>query len=352
MKRFQYHLRTLALAVAALTLEAQPKPAEACGGFFAAKLEERPSLAYEQTLIIYDDQKSVEHFVREVVFDKGKSAFGFVVPTPGRPEVFPVQKNPFKDLTERFPLFPPMRSGLMGGAVGFGSGKGGGGGAVEVLETKRVGSFKAFVLAARDSDAFANWLKQQGFVSTPESDRWLHHYVTLGFYFVALRYEPPAAPAADQLKADKAQPSAETIRISFPTPLAFYPYLEPDPAVGAKTPEQRGLEVWLVTRQRSLPIAARKRPTGGVDWLRPLASGASYGGFKENLVGALSELTPLSPDGSLFVQRFVDQKRSRAGFGDILFVPEAAGALPAERREAVRALLPLLDPELLPKGTP
>lgn len=351
MKRFRYQLRTLGLALAALTLEAQPKPAEACGGFFAGKLEERPSLSYEQTLIVYDEQQSLEHFVREVVFDKGKRAFGFVVPTPGRPEVFPVRKSPFPELTERFPLFPPQRGGLMAAGAGFGSGKGGGG-AVEVLETKRVGSFKAFVLAARDPGAFANWLAQQGFASTPESDRWLAHYVALGFYFVAMRYEPPAPPPASQLKAESAAPSAETIRISFPTPLAFYPYLEPEAAVGAKTPEQRGLEVWLVTRQRALPLAARKRATGGVDWLRPLESGASYGGFKENLAGALGELSSLSPDGSLFVQRFVDQKRSRAGFGDILFVPEAAGALPPERREAVRALLPLLDPELLPKGTP
>jgi hypothetical protein len=346
MKRFRYHLRTLALALAALTLEAQPKPAEACGGFFAGELEERPSLSYEQTLIVYDDQKSLEHFVREVVFDKGKSAFGFVVPTPGRPEVFPVPKNPFKDLTERFPLFPPMRSGLVAAGAGFGSGKGGGG-AVEVLEAKRVGSFKAFVLAARDPGAFANWLKQQGFASTPEADRWLAHYVTLGFHFVALRYEP--AGAANLVAG---VPSAETIRISFSTPLPFYPYLEPDSAPGAKTPEQRGLEVWLVTRERSLPIAARKRATGGVDWLRPLESGASYGGYKDNLAGALGEMTSLLPNSSLFVQRFVDQKRSRAGFGDILFVPEAAGALPPERREAMRALLPLLDPELLPKGTP
>lgn len=345
MKRFRYHLRTLGLALAALTLEAQPKPAEACGGFFASKLEERPSLAYEQTLIVYDDQKSLEHFVREVVFDKSKREFGFVVPTPGRPEVFPVQKSPFKELTERFPLFPPMRAGFAAAGAGFGSGKGGG--AVEVLETKRVGSFKAFVLAARDPGAFANWLAQQGFASTPESDRWLAHYVTLGFYFVAMRYEPPSAA---NLVAGV--PSAETIRISFSTPLPFYPYLEPDAAAGAKTPEQRGLEVWLVTRQRSVPIAARKRATGGVDWLRPLEAGASYGGYKDNLTGALGELTSLLPVSSLFVQRFVDQKRSRAGFGDILFVPEAAGALPPERREAVRALLPLLDPELLPKGTP
>lgn len=346
MKTIRRRLRTLALALVALTLEAQPRPAEACGGFFAAKVEERPSLSYEQTLIIYDEQKSLEHFVREVVFDKESREFGFVVPTPGRPEVFPVLKNPFKELSERFPLFPATRGGSFGAGSGIGGGKGGGG-AVEVLEAKRVGSFKAFVLAARDPAAFANWLKQQGFVSTPESDRWLAHYVKLGFYFVAMRYEPVSA---GNLTAGVA--SAETIRISFPTPLAFYPYLEPDAAAGAKTPEARGLEVWMVARQRSLPIAARKRATGGVDWLRPLESGASYGGFRENVAGGLDELTPLLPAGSLFVQRFVDQKRSRAGFGDILFVPEAAGALPPERREAVRALLPLLDPELLPRGMP
>jgi hypothetical protein len=36
---------------------------------------------------------------------------------------------------------------------------------------------KAFVLAARDPGAFANWLGQQGFASSPESDRWLSYYV-------------------------------------------------------------------------------------------------------------------------------------------------------------------------------
>lgn len=348
MRQLRARLRTLVLALAALTLEARPKPAEACAGFFSFKVEERPSLAYEQTLIVYDDQAMLEHFVREVVFDKGRSPFGFVVPTPGRPEVFPVAKSPFENLNDRFPLFPPQASLLQAAGAGFGGGMPAG---VEVLETKRVGSFKAFVLAAREPAAFAKWLKEQGFASTPESDRWVSHYVTLGFYFVAMRYEPPAGAAAAKA-ADEPAPSAETIRISFPTPLAYYPYLEPDAAAGAKTPEPRGLELWLITRQRSLPIAARARATGGVDWLRPLASGASYGGYKENLAGALGELMPLLFGGSLSVQRFVDQKRSRAGFGDIVFVPEAGGALSPERREAMKALLPLLEPELLPKGTP
>ncbi len=347
MNRLRHRARALALAFAALTLEVEPRFAEACGGFFPRNTAERPSLAYEQTLIVYDDQKMLEHFIREVVFDKGSGPFGFVVPTPGRPEVFPVALSPFKKLNQQFPLFARERFSLMAGRGGGGAGSD----VVQVHESKRVGSFTAFVLSARDPAALPAWLRQQGFASTPESDRWLARYVTLGFYFVAMRYEPPPAAPSAKVVAES-RPSAETIRISFATPLAFYPYLEPEAAVGAEAPEQRGLEVWLVTRQRSVPIATRKQQSGGVVWVRPLESGASYGGYRENLGGALGELTSLLFGGSLLVQRFVDQKRSRAGFGDIVFVPEAGGTLSPERRAAVGPLLPLLDPALSRKATP
>jgi len=324
-------------------LPARPYPAQACGGFFSQRTGERPSLAYEQTLIVFDDQKRQEHFVREVVFRKGNQPFGFVVPTPSRPEVFPVEKSPFKALNEQFPFFEPASESFGASVAGGLTGRAA---SVEVLDVKRVGSFTAFVLAANDAAAFARWLAREGFVSTKESDAWVSHYVSLGFYFVAMRYEPARGKLAGAGPVDPAlSVGAETIRISFPTPLAYYPYLEPDAPSGQAPPASRLLEVWLVTRQRSVPVAART-DGGRVTWLRPLASGRSYGGFRENLAGALGESTGLVFDGSLLVQRFMDQKRSRAGFGDILFVPEAAGTLGAEARSGLRALLPILDPEL------
>jgi hypothetical protein len=83
----------------------------ACGGFFTRRVlesERRPSLAYEQTLIIFDAEKRREHFVREVVFRTSREPFGFVVPTPSKPEVAKVAPSPFAKLRESFPFRPSM----------------------------------------------------------------------------------------------------------------------------------------------------------------------------------------------------------------------------------------------------
>src|SRR5262245_58723303 len=117
-----------ALWVAALLL----RPAHACGGFFSRSMgERRPSLSYEQALIVYDAAHEREHFVREVVFKDGATAFGFVVPTPARPEVKKIEHSPFAALRKHFPFEPPKSEQLTLGGFGAGRGRlsdGGGGG--------------------------------------------------------------------------------------------------------------------------------------------------------------------------------------------------------------------------------
>ena len=83
-------MRASALLVAAglCASAATSSDARACAELFTrevAESERRPSLAYEQTLIVYDAAKRREHFVREVVFSESREPFGFVVPTPARP---------------------------------------------------------------------------------------------------------------------------------------------------------------------------------------------------------------------------------------------------------------------------
>jgi hypothetical protein len=60
------------------------------------------------------------------------------------------------------------------------------------------------------------------------------------------------------------------------------------------------------------------------------------------------ELRGLLPDGPLAVQTFQDQKYSREGFGDVLFAPAERGSQNAAPDPRMRALLGILDPELLP----
>lgn len=163
----------IAIAVAALAGSGPlgPKLAKACGGVFSGRLakdERKPSLSFEQTLIVHDPESGREHFVREVVFRAATKPFGFVVPTPTRPEVARLAKNPFERLRAIFPHRSRVGVGL-GTGQGFGSGVGQKGAGVSVLEVKKVGSLTAFVLAADDEQALAAWLAEHQLESGPEA---------------------------------------------------------------------------------------------------------------------------------------------------------------------------------------
>lgn len=322
-----------------------PSDAGACGGFFSRSLLEgprRPSLSYEQTLIVFDEQKQRQHFIREVAFKTSNEAFGFVVPTPTRPEVDAVKQSPFAELRRRF----PFRRDLIGvrgkgAGSGFGAGAPGGGAGVTVLEKKTVGSFTAFVLAADDEKALAAWLKKHQLVSTPEADVWLAHYVKMKFFYVAMRYNPPKTGA----KATGSV-NAETMRISFDTPVAYYPYFEPNPPKGVSGTDPRMLEMWFAAAEAGVSIASR---TDGdaVKWVRPMAEGVRHENAGSALRSALGAEEKLVPEGAIRVQTFMDQKRSRSGFGDVLFVAKEKRELSPARRQKLGPLLPILDPGLL-----
>lgn len=329
----------LVLVVASLLAIAED--ADACGGFFARRAEgaRKPSLAYEQTFITFDAELRRENFVREVTFRQSRQRFGFVVPTPSRPEVGAVKQSPFAELRKLFPFRSPQRQESSGYGRGAGGLRGRGSG-VQVLEVTKVGSFTAFVLAADDPQALSRWLAQNGLVSTPEADAWLAHYVRMGFFYVAMRYEPPdgAGPRATQ---------AETMRISFDTPLPYYPYFEPALPQGQDPPRDRLLEIWLTSTQRFVPVAARTE-RNRVRWVQPFEEGTAFERDWRATLQGIVGATFLPAAGNLIVQRFVDMKVSREGFGDVLFVPRTATQPDAALRASLERFLPILDPSLAP----
>ncbi len=327
----------------------RPTLVSACG-VFVRKLapEERPTLSREKVIIVHDAEAGVEHFVREVVFDKAADPLGFVVPTPSRPTVHAMKKTPFTALRNAFPFRPAPRGiGARGAGYGSGSGAGMGGMGVQVLEVEQVGSFKAFVLAATDESALASWLRDNAFDSPPEAASWLKHYVELGFYYVALRYDPPKR---DREK-ERSRLDAETLRITFDAPLPYYPYLEP------RSPQRPGddprlLEVWYVGSEPMVPVAVHTGD-GPPSWVRPWRSGERYDDARDKLLGAAkAQVAKLLPEGPLQLQTFQDQKRRRDGFGDVVLVPETTRPLNAERREALATFVSLLDPTLAPPSKP
>jgi hypothetical protein len=311
------------------------RDAEACGAFFAKAAERRPSLSVERVLIVHDADKGVQHFIREVVFNGSRQTFGFVVPTPTRPEVFKVTESPFDRLERDFPFAPPPQSKGEGASRGAPGAAGGGGPPkVAILDIKKVGSFTAFVLAATDSGALAKWLKDNGLSSSPENDEWLKGYVERKFYYVAFRYEP------SKESKDDGRPKAETVRISFKTPLPYYPYREPK---HPSSDQPRDVGLWLVSREQLAPVALAEED-GRQVWVKPFAEGWTKEAIDvERLKAGLGpEEDKLLAAGAYVVQPFEDQKASRAGYGDVVFLPKKG--VPEARRAEVAAMLELLRP--------
>jgi len=334
---------TVGVGVLGLAIVLAAPVARACGMFLPVRVvspEQRPSLAREKVLIIHDAARGQQHFIREVAFRRADQSFGFVVPTPTRPEVATVENNPFTKLRDRFPFATPKLDESSGAGFG-GRGISVKSVGVEVLAVEKVGSFTAFTLAATDADALANWLKDNQLASTPATERWLAHYVRMGFYYVAMRYDPPA-----RVKAS-APVAAETVRISFASPLAYYPYFEPEPDAPAKGP--RLLELWYVGTEPVVPVArfatVESEPSR---WVRPLAPGKDHKDARGAIEAALyDELEQLLPAGELVVQTFQDQKVSRSGYHDILFGSAAARPFTPEQQTALAPLLGVLDPGLI-----
>ncbi|MFO0661746.1 MAG: DUF2330 domain-containing protein [Polyangiaceae bacterium] len=365
------------IALGALTLS-QDREADACGGFFVRGAKP-PSLRVERVLIVHDADKEMEHFVRELTFRDATTPFGFVVPTPTKPEVAAVELSPFLGMFDKFPLGQPESSAPRGGG---GEGKGHGekmGGGVTVHSQQRIGSFTAFVLSATDPSDMKKWLEKNQFDTTPESAAWLQHYVELGFFFTAFRYEPKGK--AEETGVPEVR--GETVRISFPTPLPYYPYLEPDreDALKGVVGSHRVLAVWLVSQKRYVPVAAAQEGDR-VWWKQPWKEGRTFSrrskGSLEDLLGnTLGSLLPaganendaektqreaikawpftsangevltrddLSAEGRLTVQAFEDQKVSRKGWGDVVLVPEAQETLDDAAKAKRKAFVRVLDP--------
>lgn len=311
--------------------------------------ERRPTLSREKVVLIYDEKEKTEHFIREIAFAKADEAFGFVVPVPSKPTLSKVEdQDAFTYLRKYF----PYETGLgrighgsgTGSGYGTGSGAGFGRGGVKVEEVRRVGSFKAYILSATDEEDLAAWLAENRFVASKGGEAWLRHYVQLGFYYVAMRYEPPRGKTRGQSDA-KHPIDAETVRISFQTPVPYYPYLEPaEPKLDRNSP--RLLEVWYVGSKPVVPVGVQERD-GTKEWVRPLRHGHTYDDPRTDVVNASKELEEFLPKGELVLQTFQDQKRSRSGFGDVLFVPADGATLTAERTRELEPMLAVLDPGLL-----
>lgn len=247
-----------------LVVRTSPGIAVACCPAFAAGAMVR--IADQRILVVWDPETKVEHFVREAGFknpkrrfnpafppgvfpgetatdgDRSEAAdgkgrddskgFGFLVPSPSRPEIAESDGSVFNSLSDAIrprietvnewkvvptalvltPLL--LRSAttasrsIDSNALPMG--------AVNVLETKRVAGYDVAVLEASDAEALTRWLDENGYDSRPSLTQWAEPYVAKGWIVTAFKY------AAD---ADRVEAGA--VRMSFKTDRPIFPYRVP-----------------------------------------------------------------------------------------------------------------------------
>jgi hypothetical protein len=241
-------LWSLIFCFVVIPIRCTPAVSDACCSAFASGAFFQ--IADQHVLIYWDPETKIEHFVRKAGFRKstdlatGESAsadhenFGFLVPSPTKPTIEAPDKPPYGDLF--FPLqlkISPrvetvrrtrweIGSGLLapflllsGRDAGISVGSKTSSAAVDsvqVLESKTVAGYDVVVLKASDASALTDWLQENGYDARPALREWAEPYIAKDWIITAFKY----STAGDVTVA-------ESIRISFKTDRALFPFRVP-----------------------------------------------------------------------------------------------------------------------------
>lgn len=258
-------------------------------------------VASESAVIVWDEAKQREHFIRGATFAGSAKEAAFLVPTPSVPELATVPNEPFTAIAKRAEpahervtkwgvdvlplclLFTLTRSASKA-SVDVG---------VEVVSNQRVGDYDATVLRGTSAEAITKWLDENKYPARPALVRWLAPYVERGFYFTAFRLAE--TPRGGGL-------AATTVRISFDTPRPFYPYREPDDA----SPHYGRLLRLAFIGTGKPAVKVGEKP-----WIDPVFS---------NELGPTVPL-PFAPPERAWLTVYEDRVDTRRGLGDLVFTP-------------------------------
>jgi hypothetical protein len=227
-------LRWTALAIAS-AITAHASAADAC--CTVRREGASVAIADQQVLIVWDEARQEEHFIRQATFQPGaEKSFGFLVPTPTKPTVAEADGRVFERLAEatkpvpqtvyRPDLTPLLLAGFMrfGGAVQ--DKMQAAAASVRVVERQSVAGYDVAVLEADEPRALAQWLADNGYDARPEIAEWARPYIADRWKITAFKYAQP--------EEDSAAPAvAGTVRLSFHTPRPLFPYRVPSDQVAA-----------------------------------------------------------------------------------------------------------------------
>ncbi len=313
------HLLAAAAVLAAGLLSAPPRPASGCAA--APPPDGWVSVRDETALIVYDAATKTEHFIRTANFQTDSPAgFGFLVPTPSRPELAEASAEVFRELRDVTKPRTERRTRAKGLFEGFSCGGRSvqapdlatGSPSVRVVEQKRVGDLLGTVLLASDAKALREWLTAHGYAVRPELEAWLANYTGGGWYVTAFQV------ATDAPKKGRDDVTTAAVRLTFRADKPFYPYREPADMRAKKDEWGRHLHLYLLSDERvSGNVGEAKAWPGETVWANAVpaerAAAVTEKGKLPAEVGARS----------WHLTEFTDDSNPRPGTDELYFAPAA-----------------------------
>ncbi|HZS05653.1 MAG TPA: DUF2330 domain-containing protein [Blastocatellia bacterium] len=284
-------------------------------------------IADESAIIVWDEASRTQHFIRRATFETEAPDFGFLVPTPTRPELSEISGSDNKfyrlealmrpkviersefagfDFTPAFAWFFYLRSAREGVTA-----KAPGG--VWVVKMERVAGYDAVVLEADNAAELNRWLGRHGYVSSPALADWFVPYVAAHWKITAFKI------AKD---ADYRRVASSAVRMSFTTDRPFFPYREPASQREAKEAgtEPRLLRVFFLSGSRvegKLGEQASGKWPGQVVWADRIS---------EDVRESLSDLVPVKTEWpkDTWLTVFEDKSSPRPGTDEVFFAPSGS----------------------------
>jgi Uncharacterized protein conserved in bacteria (DUF2330) len=278
----------------------------------------QPVVNADQTVIlIWDPATKIQHFIRQASFKSEADDFGFLIPSPSRPELEESGNGAFDYLRK---LTEPERKKERRPSSGLGCGCGVGAdvgrkdkmsaASVRVLEEKLVAGFNAVVLETDSASALVNWLKTNGYVFSPEVEAWAKPYVQAGWKITALKV------AKDADRKQEKTVAASALRMSFKTDRPLFPYREPDYGESAYNlrASHRLLRIYFIADARYQGELTPDEPwTGRVAWAGKIKSGDRAKALE------LLQLAQNSVPADWWLTEFEDRWAYKAAPADVYF---------------------------------
>jgi hypothetical protein len=340
------------LAVAAAALFAVPRDAAGCAA--VPHEGERVDIAGESALIVWDEATKTQHFIRRATFQSTAYDFGFLVPTPHRPQLGEVRDDVFARLatvtaprveTVKRTVFPACGMFMMGSKTELGSEAAPEG--VVLLDQGKVGGHDYAMLAfrpgAKDADPavgaeeLAKWLRDRGYPFSPTLAEWLTPYVRDGWIITAFKVAgqprptgagnggttgrggPPATRRDGPRSAQQVNGlQASAVRMSFKADRPYFPYREPaDQRDERAAGVSRSLRVYFVAAQRF----AGKLGDGSVAWPGRTVWADKLAEAEVKHLADELKLPAGLPSGELWLTEFEDRSSPRPGTDEVYFEP-------------------------------